>query len=190
MMRNGDLPMVEIQTELGVIVIEVDTEHAPLTAGNFLKYVDGDIFSGASFYRIVTPSNQPETDVKISVIQGGLKEDAVNSLPPISHEPTSMTGLRHLNGAVSAARREAGAAGAFFICLGDQPQLDFGGARYADGLGFAAFGRVVEGMDVVERIWGQADDQPYLKREIQIVRASRRRKSSFTRTTKHRSAER
>lgn len=174
MMRNGDLPMVEIRTELGVIVIEADIEHAPLTAGNFLEYVDRNLFADASFYRVVTPFNQPETDVKISVVQGGLKEDASTVLPPISHEPTSVTGLRHLHGTVSAARRAAGATGAFFICIGDQAQLDFGGERYADGLGFAAFGRVVEGMDVVEQIWSQADQQPYLKREIPILGVFRR----------------
>jgi peptidyl-prolyl cis-trans isomerase A (cyclophilin A) len=148
-------PHIVIYTVHGIIELVVNLDQAPLTAGNFLEYVDRRLFDEGQFYRSVAPDNDVNP-VKISVIQGGVVDNA-KVLPPIPHESTRQTGLRHLDGTVSAARGAlgSGTAGAFFICIGDQPQLDFGGRRNPDGQGFAAFGRVVGGMDVVHEIWTQ-----------------------------------
>ena len=157
--RNS--PRVLMRTELGSIVFELYPDRAPISAGNFLDYVDENLFGGAHFYRVVTMENQPNNDVKIEVIQGGLGFAAEDKKPPIEHETTSTTGIKHLDGALSMARLGPGTATSeFFVCVGDQPELDFGGARNPDGQGFAAFGRVVEGMDVVRAIHqGEANGQ-------------------------------
>jgi peptidyl-prolyl cis-trans isomerase A (cyclophilin A) len=144
-----------IVTSLGTIAVTVDVHQAPMSAGNFLEYVDRHLFDDSQFYRSVHPENDANP-VKISVLQGGII-DSTKGLAPIPHESTRQTGLRHLDGTLSIARREpgTGSAGAFFICVGDQPQLDFGGRRNPDGQGFAAFGRVHKGMDVVRTAWMQ-----------------------------------
>ncbi|HUA23056.1 MAG TPA: peptidylprolyl isomerase [Steroidobacteraceae bacterium] len=144
---------VVLTTALGAIEVAVDPARAPISAGDFLRYVDRRLFDGSAFYRTVRPDNDINP-VKIDVIQGGLVNDR-KLLPPIPHEPTNKTGIHHRNGTISIARDEpgTGSAGAFFICIGDQPQLDFGGRRNPDRQGFAAFGRVVHGMDVVRAIW-------------------------------------
>ena len=144
---------VAIRTALGDITIAVDVGRAPVSAGNFLEYVDRHLFDGAQFYRSVHAENDANP-VKISVVQGGIVDPA-KGLAPIAHESTLRTGLRHVDGTISIARREpgTGSAGAFFICIGDQPELDFGGRRNTDGQGFAVFGRVHEGMDIVRAIW-------------------------------------
>lgn len=154
---NSELPRVVIQTELGEIELEVDTTSAPVTAANFLRYVDEGYYQESSFYRTVKPDNQPQNDVKIEVIQGGLGMDYDESVrpryAPITLERTSVTGLRHQDGTISMARLDPNSARTeFFICIGDQPELDYNGRRYADGLGFAAFGHVVSGFDVVRQI--------------------------------------
>jgi len=171
----GPLPHVVLETDLGAIEIEVDNASAPLTAANFLRYVDEGRFAGASFYRVVTPDDQPDDKVRIEVIQGGLGF-AENSrrLPPIAHETTRETGLLHLDGVVSMARDAPGSADSeIFICVGDQPELDFGGARNPDGQGFAAFGRVVRGMDVVRAIQGRPESGQMLIETV-AIRAVRR----------------
>jgi len=147
-------PHVVVQTELGDIEIEVDTAHAPGTAANFLKYVDARHYDGGTWHRTVKMDNQPDNQIKIEVIQAGVNPDrAKDGFPPIPLERTNKTGLLHKDGAVSMARGAADSAtSGFFICINDQPSLDFGGMRNADGQGFAAFGRVVRGMDVVRRI--------------------------------------
>jgi peptidyl-prolyl cis-trans isomerase A (cyclophilin A) len=147
--------VVAIRTSLGAILVTVDIHRAPVSAGNFLEYVDRHLFDDAQFYRSVHPENDANP-VKISVLQGGIV-DRTKGLAPIPHESTRQTGLRHLDGTISIARREpgTGSAGAFFICIGDQPELDFGGRRNPDGLGFAAFGRVYDGMHIVRAIWTQ-----------------------------------
>ena len=123
---------------------------------NFLKYVDKGLFTNARFHRTVTlnPDNQPHNKVKIEVIQAGLdpaKESM--ALPAIPLERTNKTGLKHKDGTISMARLEPDTASSeFFICVGDQPELDYGGRRNPDGQGFAAFGRVVSGMNVVRAI--------------------------------------
>lgn len=144
-------PRVALETSEGRILLEIDAAHAPLTAANFLRYVDGGFFKGASFYRVVRPDND-RNPATITVIQGGLG-DGPPRLPHIAHETTRATGLRHLAGTISMARDKPGSATSeFFIVTEDAPALDFGGARNADGQGFAAFGRVVQGMEVVRRI--------------------------------------
>jgi peptidyl-prolyl cis-trans isomerase A (cyclophilin A) len=150
-------PRVRLETSLGTIVVELYPEKAPITVENFLRYVDENRFSTARFYRVVTPDNQPNNDVKIEVIQGGLGfEPDLKALPEIEHETTKMTGLKHLAGTLSMARAKPGTASSeFFVCVTDQPELDFGGRRNPDGQGFAAFGKVVDGMDVVKAIQQQ-----------------------------------
>lgn len=150
--------LVRMQTDKGDIVIEVYPERAPLTSANFLAYVDGGLYDGAVFYRVTRPDNDP----MIEVVQGGLwapwREgeegyDFVAPRPEIAHETTETSGLSHTDGVVSMARGAPGtAASEFFISVGDNKELDFAGARNPDGQGFAAFGRVVAGMDVVRAI--------------------------------------
>jgi peptidyl-prolyl cis-trans isomerase A (cyclophilin A) len=145
---------VIFETELGRITMEVDIAKAPITAANFLKYVDGRFYDGGVINRAVRPDNTIRKDVEIQVIQ--FQSDPArrsDQFPAIPMERTSVTGLKHLNGALSMARGSPDSAtSSFSIVIGDQPEMDFGGKRNADGQGFAVFGRVVEGMDVVKRI--------------------------------------
>ena len=164
-------PRVLLRTELGDIEIEVYMERAPVTAANFMRYARENRFRGATFYRTVTMDNQPDKDVKIEVVQGGLGEDPEGlALPPIEHETTERTGVLHRDGTLSMARSSPGTAGSeIFICIGDQPELDFGGRRNPDGQGFAAFGQVVEGMEVVRAIQTQPAEGQLLSPEIRIL---------------------
>ncbi|MSR06522.1 MAG: peptidylprolyl isomerase [Gemmatimonadetes bacterium] len=149
------LPHVVIRTALGEIEMEIDSVHAPATAANFLRYVDAGLYTAGRFHRAVKPDNQPTSPVKIEVIQAGPDSAAraQRGSAPIALERTSVTGLLHKDGTVSMARGGPDTATSdFFICIGDQPELDFGGKRNADGQGFAAFGRVVRGADVVRKI--------------------------------------
>lgn len=143
---------VVLETELGPIEIELFEKAAPLSSGSFLAFVDGDHLDGGSFYRTVSPGND-NGHPPISVIQGGVSEQE-NHPPPVAHESTAMTGIKHEDGIVSLARAEVGTASgaAFFICIGVQPGLDYGGMRNPDGEGFAAFGKVIAGMDIVHAI--------------------------------------
>lgn len=146
-------PKVLISTDLGDIIVELYNQKAPLTANHFLQYVQEGRFDSAFFYRAVRANNQTNP-VKIEVLQGGLevspKKDTLN---PIPHENTLQTGIRHENGVISMARSAPGTANSeFFICIGNQPSLDFGGNRNPDGQGFAAFGKVIRGMEVVKSI--------------------------------------
>ncbi len=148
-----DHPVVALETEAGTIRVELYPEAAPLTVANFLSYVDKKMYNEASFYRAVRYDNQ-ENPVPIAVVQGGLDLVMnVDSLPPIPHESTDKTGILHRGGVISMARYGPGTATSeFFICVGDQPALDFNGKRNPDGYGFAAFGRVIAGMNVVRKI--------------------------------------
>jgi len=161
---------VTIQTELGNIRVEIFTEKAPVTAINFLRYVDGNLFEGGSFYRIVHMDNQPNNEAKIEVIQGGIsRAKRPDGFPPIEHETTDKTGVLHKNGIISMARSRPGTASSeFFICIGDQPELDFGGKRNPNGQGFAAFGKVVKGMDVVKQIQQSPAEEQSLTPRIEI----------------------
>ena len=172
-----DNPQVLIQTSLGDITVEIYEKQAPITAPNFLRYVDEGAFRDASFYRTVTMDNQPNNDVKIEVIQGGLGateggRDRMHD--PIPHETTDQTGILHKDGVLSMARAAPGTVTTeFFLCIGDQPSLDFGGARNPDGQGFAAFGRVVDGMDVVQAIQQQPADGQRLTPVVSIINITR-----------------
>lgn len=147
------MPRVLIDTDAGAITVEINQDKAPVTAANFLQYVKDGRYDGGAFYRVVTMQNQPTSPVKIEVIQGGVDGDSSKMLPPITHETNDKTGLKHLDGTISMARGAPGtAASEFFFCINDQPELDFGGKRNPDGQGFAAFGTVIEGMDVVRKI--------------------------------------
>ena len=166
-------PTVNIATGLGDIIVELYTAKAPVTVANFLRYVDEDLFGDARFYRTVTMANQPHNDIKIEVIQGGLFDDD-DLLPPIAHETTLATGLKHLNGTLSMARLEPGTASSeIFICVGDQPSLDYGGMRNPDGQGFAAFGRVISGMEVVRAIHELPESDQYLDPQLPIISIKR-----------------
>jgi peptidyl-prolyl cis-trans isomerase A (cyclophilin A) len=164
-------PQILIKTELGDIKAELYTKQAPITACNFLRYVKEKRFEGAVFYRVVTMDNQPNDKVKIQVVQGGLyDENHPNLLPPIAHETTAQTGIRHKNGTLSMARwGPCTATCEFSICVGAQPELDFAGKRNPDGQGFAAFGRVTSGMDVVRKIHRQPADGQNLNPQIKIL---------------------
>ena len=165
-------PIVIIKTTLGEITLELYPKQAPITVANFERYIRENRFSGASFYRTVTLQNQPHNKVKIQVIQGGLFNDNdPKMLPPIPLETTAKTGLHHLNGTISMARDKPNSATSeFFICIGDQPSLDYGGKRNPDGQGFAAFGRVIKGMDVVRKIQMQPTVGQGLKPHIKITK--------------------
>ncbi len=148
-----------MQTSLGAIELELYPEKAPLTVENFVRLADGGHLDGATFYRTVSPQND-NGDPVISVIQGGIG-DAESPFALIAHETTLQTGLPHLDGSLSMARSEVGTASSeFFICIGAQPALDFAGTRNADGEGFAVFGQVVSGMDVVHAIHQAPADAP------------------------------
>jgi len=165
---------VLLHTEAGDIELEIDAAHAPVTAANFLRYVDAGFYNGAAFYRTVTPGNQPNNKVKIEVIQGGNPPREKEDFPPIHLERTSKTGLKHVDGALSMARGAPDSATSeFFICVGAQPELDFGGKRNPDGQGFAAFGRVLKGVDVVRKIQQSPADGQTLTPPIKIISAKR-----------------
>ena len=172
MAQTGSVAVV-IETSMGSIEAEIALDKAPLTSANFLRYVDAGRYQNAQFHRTVKLDNQPDNAVKIEVIQASLAPK-VEPFPPVVLERTSLTGLTHTNGALSMARGgpDTGAA-EFFICIGDQPALDFGGKRNPDGQGFAVFGHVTKGMDIVRKIqaapaMGQLLDPPV--RILRIVR--------------------
>ena len=166
------LPIVAMETSLGKIVCEIDTIHAPISSHNFLNHVNNGTYKNAVFYRVVRPDNQPYSKTKIEVIQGGMYADEeIDKIKPITHETTKQTGIKHLDGTISMARNEPGTASTeFFICIGNQPELDFGGKRNPDEQGFAAFGKVVEGMDVVYKIQTQKDTSQYLLEPVKILK--------------------
>jgi peptidyl-prolyl cis-trans isomerase A (cyclophilin A) len=168
-------PKVNLHTELGDIVVEVYVDRAPVTATNFLRYVDEARLDSAVFYRVVTPDNQPNNDVRIEVIQGGLFRDPdARRLGAIDHETTAETGILHLDGTISMARSAPGTASSeIFITIGEQPSLDYGGDRNPDGQGFAAFGRVVEGMDVVRTIQARPEEGQMLTPPVVILEVRR-----------------
>lgn len=166
---------VVLTTDLGVVEVEVDLAAAPVTAANFLKYVEAGRYDGGRFHRTVRLDNQRENRVKIEVVQAGVdprRQD--EDWAPIQIERTRDTGIKHRDGTVSMARDGPDSATSdFFICIGDQPELDFGGKRNPDGQGFGAFGRVVRGMDVVRRIQGSPADHQVLTPPV-LIRTARR----------------
>ncbi len=170
---RSTLPKVALETAFGVLVAEIDTAAAPRTAANFLRYVDASAYEGGQFHRVVHRNNQPNDEIRIGVIQGGRRADAA-AYPAIELERTTVTGLRHLHGTLSMARSAPDSAtDSFFICVGDQPELDFAGRRNPDGQGFAAFGRLVSGWLVLEQIQNASAKGQTLDPPIKIVRARR-----------------
>jgi peptidyl-prolyl cis-trans isomerase A (cyclophilin A) len=166
---------VVLVTEAGDIEIELDLGRAPVTAGNFLKYLDAGMYKNGVFFRTVRLDNQPDSLVKIEVVQATSDpaRDA-EAFAAIPLERTTVTGLRHTDGAISMGRAAPDTAqSSFFICINDQPELDVGGRRNPDGQGFAAFGHVTRGMDVVRKIQSAPHDQQTLTPFIRILDARR-----------------
>jgi peptidyl-prolyl cis-trans isomerase A (cyclophilin A) len=166
---------VRLETAMGPIDVEIDVAHAPLSAANFLRYVDAGRYDGGRFHRTVRKDNELRPEVPIEVVQAGVAPaHEAKEFPPIPLERTRDTGLRHLAGTLSMARDTTDSATSdFFICLTDLPTLDFGGARNPDGQGFAAFGRVTSGLDIVRRIQAAPASGQSLEPPIAILRASR-----------------
>ena len=174
-------PQVKLQTAQGEIVLELMVDKAPITAGNFLKYVDRGLFNGATFYRASRPAGYTASDY--GVVQGGLQNNPKKLLAPIAHEPTTKTGILHTNGVISMGRRAPGTATAdWFICLGEQTYLDADPKDPKANPGFAAFGRVVSGLEVVQKIIALPVDPnrgegamkgEMLKVPVKITKASR-----------------
>ncbi len=173
-LRDGEV-LVLMRTDMGDLHLAIDTARAPITGRNFLRYVDAGLYGGGTFYRSVRNDNQPDDSVRIEVIQGGMdRARRRQAFEAITLESTDATGLRHLDGTLSMARSGPNTATAeFFITLGAQPSLDAGGARNPDGFGFAAFGRVVEGMDVVRGVHGLPTEGQYLVSRVGIRFAER-----------------
>lgn len=169
--QDSSLPAVVVvfETTAGKFEIGVDVSHAPVTAANFLKYLDAGAYNNGSFHRTVRPDTETRTDYPIQVIQASPAK-GTKDYPPIPVERTSATGIKHLAGTVSMARSAADSATSdFFVCITDSPELDFGGRRNADGQGFAAFGRVVAGMDVIKKIQASATKPGEAGRNGQIL---------------------
>jgi peptidyl-prolyl cis-trans isomerase A (cyclophilin A) len=171
-----DKVRVLIKTQLGDIEVEIDTKQAPVTSENFLKYVDARHYDGGIFHRTVKMDNQPDNKVLIEVIQASVNpEKTKEGFAPIKLERTNQTKLRHLNGTISMARLAADSATSdFFICINDQPELDFGGKRNPDGQGFAAFGKVTKGLDVVRKIQQSTAEGQKLLPPIKILSIKRK----------------
>lgn len=162
--------IITMESEFGLIKIELFSDNAPITVNNFLKYISEKRYKYFHFYRTVNLNNQSNKEIKIEVIQGGLglKNHSMR-LDPIVHESTNITNLKHLNGSISMARIEPGSASSeIFICIRDQPELDYGGKRNPDGQGFAVFGRVLEGFEVIKLIHNQKSENQILKKPIFI----------------------
>ena len=174
--------MIRITTEMGEIEAALDSARAPVTVTNFLRYLDQGQYNGGVFHRTVTMDNQPNNAVKIEVIQGAINPAfADTTYPPQSGYPsiplerTTATGLKHKDGALSMARLGPDTAtSGFFICIGDQPELDFGGKRNPDGQGFAAFGQIIRGMDVVRKIQMAPRQEQRLTPPITITKVERK----------------
>lgn len=171
----GPAPRVEIHTALGVAEIELHTSKAPVTVTNFLRYVQAGFYNGGVFFRSVKAGNQPTNDIKIQVLQGSADPARESDyFPAIALERTRDTGLKHRDGTVSMARAEPDTAQHhFFVCIGDQPELDFGGRRNPDGQGFAAFATVVRGMDVIRKIHDLPTKGQLLNEPMKIQRMIR-----------------
>jgi len=171
-------PIVLIQTAIGDIELQLDAKAAPVTVANFLHYVHEGLYADGEFFRTVRMDNQAGSEVLIEVIQGSANPAKKTEFPgPIKIERTSETGLKHLSGTISMARSAPDSGqDHFFICVGDQPELDFGGKRNPDGQGFAAFGKVISGMDTVRKIHESKTDgdSQTISTPIRIQRAIRR----------------
>jgi len=166
---------VRIQTELGDIDVVLDSEAAPRTVANFLRYVDAGHYDGGQFHRTVTMANQPDNEVKIEVVQASVNAaHREKGFTAIELETTSTTGLSHRDGTISMARGGPNSAtSSFFFCIGDQPELDFEGRRNPDGQGFAAFGRIERGLEVVKNVQSSPHQAQRLEPPVKILRIYR-----------------
>jgi peptidyl-prolyl cis-trans isomerase A (cyclophilin A) len=169
---DPNLPHVVIRTSAGDIEVELYLRQAPKTAGAFLSYVDSGFYKNATFYRVLNEDNQVTGSPVSKLIQGGIwKTDHARavSLPGVPHEPTRDTHILHTNGVISLARDKPGTGTSeFFICVGDQPGFDFGGENNPDGQGYAAFGKVVSGMDVVRTLYARPENSQVFTPPIPI----------------------
>ena len=165
-------PHIRIKTQLGDIEAELFPDQAPKSVAAFLAYIDSGYYKDGSFYRVLNDGNQPSYAPKAELIQGGMYRSRVKKpadLPGIPHETTQQTNIQHTNGTLSLARQEPGSATTeFFICVGDQPGFDFGGANNPDKQGYAAFGRVVKGLDIVQKIYHRPESDQYFNTPIAI----------------------
>ena len=170
-------PHVIIKTGFGNIEAEIYTDKAPKTAAAFLSYVDSGLYDRSDFYRVLSNDNQPSNAVKAKLIQGGIwttNTEKAMTLPGIPHESTKQTGIHHTDGVLSMARDAPGTATTeFFVCVGDQPGLDFGGENNPDGQGYAAFGKVVKGMNVVRKIYDQPEQDQSFTPPVAIISITR-----------------
>jgi peptidyl-prolyl cis-trans isomerase A (cyclophilin A) len=172
-MRAQDKVKCRIETTIGDIELELFAAQAPVTVSNFLQYVDAGLYTNSSFFRVCTPENEATRKIKIEVIQGG---NLAKKPPyePIKIETTEQTGIVHQDGALSMARSGPNTATSqFFICIGDQPELDFAGKRNPDGYGFAAFGRVTKGMEIVHQIQQGENTKQRLLEPVKILAIKR-----------------
>jgi len=154
---KNENPHVAIETKFGDIEVELYPKQAPKTVAAFLSYIDSGYYKNAAFYRVLRADEQPTNANKSELIQGGIWQTDYKlsaKIPGIPHETTQQTKILHKNGTISLARMEPGTANTeFFICVGDQPGFDYGGANNPDGQGYAAFGKVVKGMQVIKSIY-------------------------------------
>ena len=175
--QHNGLPHIIIETQYGDIEAELYPDRAPQSAHAFLGYVDSGFYKRSSFYRILSEDNQPMGSAPASLIQGGLwgtgnKREYLHGIP---HESTQQTGLSHVNGALSLARQDTGTATTeFFICLGQQPGFDFGGENNPDGQGYAVFGKVVKGMDIVQKIYRRPEENQLFSPQVPIINIRRK----------------
>lgn len=170
--KNTTTPHIEIQTSQGDIEIELYPLRAPKTVAAFLSYIDSGYYEHSSFYRVLNQENQPSNAPKTELIQGGIwktKNKLAIRIPGIPHETTLQTKILHTDGVISLARLAPGTATTeFFICIGNQPGLDYGGENIEDGQGYASFGKVVKGMDVVRKIYRQNENDQYFDPPVAI----------------------
>ena len=171
-------PHVIIQTAAGDIEVELYLRQAPKTAGAFLSYVDSGFYKNASFYRVLNEDNQVTGAAISKLIQGGIwktNHAKAVSVPGVPHETTSQSHILHVNGVISLARDKPGTGTTeFFICVGDQPGFDYGGENNPDGQGYAAFGKVVKGMDIVRAIYERPENNQNFTPSIPIYNISRK----------------
>lgn len=175
--KNSDTVEIEIRTAEGTIIAELYPKQAPESVKAFLAIVDKGLYKRSNFYRILSDENQPSNAPKAELIQGGLwsRTQKRPELPRIPHETTQQSGLTHSAGTLSLAREEPGTASSeFFITLSDLPGFDFGGENNADGQGYAAFGKVIKGMDIVRKIYRKPETDQYFDPPVMIVDIQRR----------------
>jgi peptidyl-prolyl cis-trans isomerase A (cyclophilin A) len=170
-------PHVIIKTGFGNIEAEIYTDKAPKTAAAFLRYVDLGLYDRSCFYRVLSTDNQPSNAVKAKLIQGGIwttNPEKAMTMPGIPHETTQQTGIHHTDGVLSMARQAPGTASTeFFICVGNQPGLDYGGENNPDGQGYAAFGKVVKGLNVIQKIYDQPEEDQAFTPPVAIISIKR-----------------